>query len=194
MPILQNLEMSPQEKAQHLETWKRESNQLIVDSRITKRDLSRALFASSLVLRPGVYELVSLCQANEIPLTIVSAGVGDVIALALAAVGSLEGIDIRANFIEWDEAGCVCGFQEPGVSSNRKSLALAGETLRPNVLVLGDACGDVEAVAKSSFTEALCLGFNTEMAKLEEYQRHFDGLFHGESDLDFVNQLLEACM
>jgi HAD superfamily hydrolase (TIGR01544 family) len=106
------------EKIPHMRDWYAAVNGLLAASGITREDLREDVRAANLGLRDGIPQLLRASVARGFPITILSAGIGDVIEEALAQlVGPLPPhIRVVSNKMIWREGRCV-GFSEPTIHS-----------------------------------------------------------------------------
>ncbi|RDD37902.1 Cytosolic 5'-nucleotidase 3A [Trichoplax sp. H2] len=65
-----------EEKIAHMEIWWKEGEKLMVSANIHRDDLSKLLKASSIRLRDGMDELMDVLERHNIPVLILSAGIG----------------------------------------------------------------------------------------------------------------------
>lgn len=79
-----------------------------------------------------------LTQEMDIPMTIVSAGVGNVVSLVMQSLMDCSHVEILSNFLYYDEEGKAVSFSHPSINSLTKFKILANKELRPNIILLGD--------------------------------------------------------
>lgn len=118
LPIEVDPVMSREEKVPHMRAWYAAVNSLLAASGMTRADLREDVRAADLGLREGVGALLRASLTHKFPVTILSAGIGDVIEEALAQLfGPLPThIRIVSNNMVWEGNTCV-GFSEPVIHS-----------------------------------------------------------------------------
>lgn len=117
------LEIDPllprEEKIPHMRAWYAAVNELLAtEGRISRTDLREDVRAANMGLREGIPELLRAAVARGFPVTILSAGIGDVIEEALRQLfGPLPPhIRVVSNRMVWHGDVCV-GFSEPVIHS-----------------------------------------------------------------------------
>ena len=78
-PIEVDPARSREEKIPFMQQWYREVNELIVRSGMTRRDLAEDVARANIGLRRGVCEALDWAARHDVPVTVFSAGIGDVI-------------------------------------------------------------------------------------------------------------------
>ena len=118
LPIETDPSLPHEEKIPHMRDWYAAVNGLLAASGITREDLREDVRAANLGLREGIPQLLRASVARGFPVTILSAGIGDVIEEALALlVGPLPPhIRVASNKMVWEGGVCV-GFTEPTIHS-----------------------------------------------------------------------------
>ena len=148
LPIEVSTEIERTDKIPHMRDWYRQINGLLVAERITREDLREDVRTANVGLRPGMLQLLRASAKHGFPVTIMSAGIGDVIEEVLRQkFGPLPGsVRIASNSMVWEGGVCV-GFSEPTLHMYNKSAAFAfnAEELgrlkaqRPHVVLMGDS-------------------------------------------------------
>jgi cytosolic 5'-nucleotidase 3 len=124
-------------KQQHMQEWWEKSNKLILDDGFHKNELRSFVYASPMYFRHGVQELINTCRAQNVPITILSGGIGNLIEVSLSEIVNIDKIKIFSNFIEFDDQGRSLKFLEPEIRAD-KSKILNGISNRKNLILLGD--------------------------------------------------------
>jgi hypothetical protein len=109
---------------------------------------------------------------NNVPVTLLSAGIGDVIVLMLKSQGLyFSNIKICSNFAKYDspdagENAAVIGWlNEPIHSMNKSVRSIRDDTYikslrtRPNALLIGDSIGDISMCDGCDVDRVLRVGF-----------------------------------
>lgn len=198
------------DKFRYMEEWVEKHNALLVESKITPRTInlvvSNAVDEKRLVLRQGLVQLVSLLEQQDIPTLIFSAGIADVVEVAIKkTLGGLDTLpsclslisnkcifhdenDFDSELKEWSAPPLhvlnkrASSFLDHGFF---KSLASSS---RSNLILLGDSMGDPRM---SSGIEDQCetivkIGFlNVAMEeRKKEFLELYDVAILGDPELD----------
>lgn len=125
------------EKRQLMEEWRNRSNAQILETRF-KKEVLNTDYSEKLMLRDGVDKILSLCKEHSIPITVLSAGIGNIIETTLRHVEDFEHLEVLANYIEFDDQNIARSFIEPQIDSQCKYIRLRGKEVKQNLILLGD--------------------------------------------------------
>lgn len=193
--------LSEKKKAM-LEWWKTHFD-LLVECGLNKSDLEKVVASDKVKFRKGAKEFIKALQKKNIPLVIMSSSGlgGDAIRMYLKKAGMLfENIHIISNAFEWDKDGKAIKMKEPIIHVlNKDETAIQDFPVfkiiknRKNVLLLGDSLGDVGMVEGFDFENLIKIGFLNEKIEesIKEYEKNFDIVILNDSNMNFVNELLE---
>ncbi|CAL8108170.1 unnamed protein product [Calicophoron daubneyi] len=171
-----------------LASWWHQSNEILSSEPITRKMISEVEQFAPIAIRKDFAPFVNYLHELEIPLTIFSAGLGDVIAQLLRnALVPMDKISIISNFMLFNENGESYAFQEPTIHSHNKVFATLlhqndspdlnlPQLSRPNVILMGDSATDVSMSQGLKCDTLLQIGYlnNPTPEKLETYKRLFD--------------------
>ena len=146
-------------------------------------------------LRDGSIDLFKILADREIPLSILSAGIGNVIAKFLKVRALLTtNVTITANKLIFDTYGAVAGFCEPVIHSFNK--ARHASTPRSCVLLLGDTIEDAQMVKNADADCVIRVGFLNEAVEENRaaYLRTYDIVICNDASMAPVIELLEALL
>ena len=134
-----------------------------------------------MAFREGAKEFLESMNDRNIPVIIISAGIGNFIEQFLIMNDcNFPNIFIVSNFIKF-ENGIAVGVSDNIIHSlNKNEVSLPEEikTLiknRPNIILLGDSISDIRMANEDARTNALKIGFLEE--KIEENKPYFDEQF-----------------
>lgn len=191
-------------KKQAMEEWWRTHFKLIVESRLNKRDIERAMESPELELRGQALAFFDFLHHYNIPLVIMSASGlgGDGIEIYLKKYGKLyDNIYIISNSFIWDEKGQVVSVKEPIIHTLNKDKtaiqdfpeAYAAVKNRKNVILLGDSADDIGMIEGFDYKNLFRIGFLNENIgeNLELYKNVFDAVLLNDAPMDYVNEFLE---
>ena len=146
--------------------------------------------------RPGAKELLKRMHEKNIPVIIISAGVGNFIEQFLINNDALyDNIYIVANFVKF-ENGVAVGISNNIIHSLNKNEAAMPDSIkklvnkRENVVLFGDIIDDIRMVSAEKRDRALKVGFlnNEKESSLDSYLDYYDIV--GINDATF-NELIE---
>lgn len=191
-PLEYDSRLSLSSRIQHMQTWWSLTFEKYLQLGITKSHLQGLIDHSKVQLRHGISELMSLCRDLEVPVTVVSAGLGDLINLCLRVIG-FDRTHIVSNFMVFDTEGHLTGFAEPLIHSLNKSIALQGQ-ITPNAVVLGDRPKDMEVIQDLNLRIPLKIGFFNGCPRLNraDFESSYDLLVLNDGDLDVVVNIIEV--
>lgn len=136
-PIEIDQTISAEVKEKHMQEWWDKCNQALLEEGFNKSDLVQFVNNSSLCFRFGLPEFLARCKNQNIPITILSGGIGNLVETSLKQIQPENEMEIISNFIEFDEAGRSLQFVQPEIRAD-KSKALCGKRFRKNIVLMGD--------------------------------------------------------
>ena len=152
-------------------------------------------------LRDETDHMLEILETNEVPVLVLSAGVGDLINHIMEHFGVLHSnTTLVSNFLKFDEEGNIVGLQ--GEESDLIHMYNKAESIRKrsketserkNVIVLGDSLGDLHmAAGVKDPNVVLTIGFlnNNVESSLETYKENFDIVLVDDQTMSFPNSLL----
>ena len=200
-PIELDYEITEKEKLLAMEEWYQKCMDLYYKYNLNKDMLDESIDNSNLILRSGAKEFLKECQEKNVPIIILSAGIGNVIEIFLKNNDLYnENVYIVSNFFKFDENGNMKPFKEKIIHSVNKSIdgKLVKEINekikgRKYKALVGDLIEDEKMVPKSEWDTTLKMAFlNIDIEKnLEKYRQNFDIVFtKGDSNFDNVEKYL----
>ena len=214
LPIEQNAALSISEKIPHMKNWYRLNHAAIIKCGIYRSMLESAVqsaFSSRrLIMRQGALKLLCRAKMLQIPVLIFSAGLADIIDIALRQCAPDISASVVSNRMLWssdnsnrDEEKLV-GFSEPLIFMFNKKMEAVPANLQPktrrcNAIVVGDSLGDATMAdgAISPPKTILRVGFLNypdSERHLPKYNSTFDIVLvepSGEHDMEPITQLLD---
>ncbi len=200
-PIEIDPTIGKKEKNKKMHEWWRAHFDLLIKSGLNKRVIEEIVGKRGLRFREGALDLIDQLHDKNIPLVIMSAGPGDMIAEYLRQENRLyENVHIIANFFEFDAVGTVVGVREPIIHSfNKHEIAVQSFPVfeairnRKNVLLLGDGVGDAGMIEGFAYENLIRVGFLNEdvEANLEKFKESFDVVLLDDAGMDYVNDLVK---
>ena len=201
-PIELDVSISQEEKVPIMIEWYKEANRCLADSGVKLPWLPLMVEQSNVELRDLTREMLGSLHTNNIPMLVLSAGVGDLINHIMQHFGVLHpNTTLVSNFLKFDEEGNIVGLE--GEESELIHMYNKAESIskrsseesckRRNVIVLGDSLGDVHmAAGVKDPSVVLTIGFlnHNIQSSLETYKAQFDIVLLDDQTMSFPNSLL----
>ena len=211
MPLEHSLVLSREEKTKVCEEWYHKAHTCMLEEKLTSVSLDKIVegcwSSMKIHLRSNCHTFLELTSDMEIPVTVLSAGLADVIERILKMETKVipDNIMVVGNRMTFDESGNHTGFSEPVIHTLNKrhalTEALAGNSeraMRKNALVMGDLIGDVDFVhSVPHLSQYIAIGYLADAPnheeRIKEYLKHFDIVITGGSaSMDVAIELLRA--
>jgi 5'-nucleotidase len=181
-PIEISANMSAEEKIPHMVEWYTKVNFLLADQCLNRDDVVTAVAGChNFRIRAGVTEAFQILAAKNIPVIILSAGLGNVIEeVVRQRIPKINGVygeawpnvKVLSNTMLWDDEGEFMEFSTPLIHMFNKSLADAPADIKSMIegrgkcILCGDGLGDLTMDHGSNATDTLRFGFLNE--KIEQ--------------------------
>jgi len=183
--------------------WFQDHHRYLVEQGITEEIIRQVIKDGNVQLRSGVVELLSDFKESDVPMLIVSGGVGDVARILLADAGVWHSnMDMISNMFTFDADGKATGLDMTySISHLNKDVIdishskLASEiSKRSNMIVIGDQKDDVLVAKSIEHKTVLSVGFlnQNEEERREEYMDMFDIVITGDGDVAYLNKLFKT--
>jgi len=197
-PIEIDPSISIEEKIPHMSQWYTKANLLLAESKVKADWFPRMVAQSNCELRDSTEVLLQTLHQSQIPLLVLSAGVGDLIKQILDHFNVFhDNIKIVSNFLEFDaESGAALGLKtDPCIHMfNKKAPSQEGLEQRKNIILIGDSLGDLRmADGIEDVNVVLSIGFldkNVE-ANLPVYLDAFDVVLVDDQTMNFPIAVIE---
>lgn len=199
-PIEIDPNLAADEKDPILIGWWKKHLELMVKYGMSQDIIINFIVKKGLVpLRTGIEELTDLLYSKNIPLLVISQGLGDIYSEALNNIGRLTyNIKFISNLFNFDGQGKATGVKEVIVHPyNKHKIQLQKFSFfdegRKNIILLGDQIEDVGIVKNFQHDNIIKIGFLNDRVdeKLETFKKNFDIIITGDGSLDYVNNLLK---
>lgn len=163
------------------EWWDKDIN-LLIKYKFSETIINEAAKNSRVMkFRNGAKEFLENMRDRNIPIIIISAGIGNFIEQFLNNNGcNFDNIYIVSNFIKF-ENGIAVGVSDNIIHSlNKNEVSLPKKIMqlvldRPNIILLGDSISDIKMAQEEKRNNALKIGFLEE--KIEENRKYFEEQF-----------------
>jgi len=170
-------------KFAYMDEWWQKEFSLFIKYGLTEELLEEALNKAPIFFRDGAKEFLKKMNENDVPVIIISGGIGNIIEKVLERNGcNFDNIHMLANFIEFEGAVATKLKGKMIHVLNKNEQALPSEVCqrlgleaRPNVILLGDMVGDA-SMTSAPAENVIRVGFldQNEKENLEPFQKAFD--------------------
>lgn len=186
LPIEQDPHLTVEEKVPHMVEWYTRANGLLRELGVNRSMFPEMVRASDVEFREGTGAMMAALRAADVPVLILSAGLGDLLVEILTQAGLLpsDNVKVVSNFMSFDQAGRVTGIDGEMIHVFNKSESAVHDSEyfrrlehRHNIVLLGDSLGDLQMASGVDKVEALLtVGFlNSRVEeRLEQYCRAYD--------------------
>ena len=185
------------EKQKIMKEWANKSFTLI-SKYLTQDIINEALENANMHFRKGAKEFLIKMNNMNIPVIVMSAGIGNIIKVFLQKEGCLfNNIQIVSNFFEFQDEKAYIDLNNIMATLNKEYKKIP-ESVRneleqkENALIFGDLIEDIKMANKEKLSNTITFGFldaNVEQ-NLQEYNKNFDVVITENDDFDSIKQVL----
>ena len=169
-------------KFKYMDEWCKTHINLFYEYGITEQAINIVIEKNLLKFREGAKEYIEFLHKNNIPLIIVSAGIGNIIKGFLEKNNCyFDNIEIISNFLEFEDGKIKSMKNEPIHSLNKNIIKLPKYiqnklSTRKYTILYGDGLADIKMVPKESLKNTISVGFLEEkiVESLEAFNQVFD--------------------
>ena len=220
MPIEHDYRLSVEERIAAVNEWYKLAHDAMMDEKLTSTKLDEIVHECwsefRIHLRSKSSEFFGALESAGIPITVLSAGLRDVIERLLKHEKILDHVAdanddetdslvmVVSNRLRFSPSGDHVGFSEPIIHAFNKRDALHEFLVkspmrceRPNALVMGDLIADVDFVHSiPNLDEYIAIGFLCDGGppdRLNDYLKHFDVvIMGGDAGMQVPVELMKA--
>jgi HAD superfamily hydrolase (TIGR01544 family) len=204
-PIEVAVDISLEEKIQHMVKWWEGNHELMIGERIKRSQLKEMVANANIQFRDKCEELFRELDSFNIPLLVFSAGLGDTLLEVFRQFSAVRpNLHVVSNRLVFDEAGVAVSHSHPLVHSYNKGkspeqLAAVESFIvgRSNVILAGDSQGDPKMADSLPHTHhVLKIGFLNHDVKdlLDLYMDIYDIVLTGDCDMTVVNAVMQTVL
>lgn len=203
-PLERNASISFEQRNEYMREWWEKHFNLLVESGLTREAAINVAKNPSIKFRPGAIEFLKLMKQYDIPVIIMSASIGDMIAEHLKAEGAyFDNIYIIANWYQYDDQGKVLGAKPPIIHSlNKHEVIIKKYNIfkeiekRKNVLLMGDGIEDIGMIIGFEYENMIKIGFlNQDIeSHLESFKTNFDIVIMNDDEMGYVNDVAKEIL
>ena len=190
--------LSDEEKAIAMDEWWKKHINLFYEYNMKEESMNNSLCKCELKYRSGAKEFIRKMHEKNIPIVIISAGIGNVIEYFFKKEDDLyRNMQIISNFIHF-ENGIIKKMNEKTIHSLNKNIVSMDNNLKETlnnkkILLLGDGLGDLKMLGEYNKENAITVGFLDEKIEenLEVFNKSFDIVITHEGSFEDVNNILK---
>ena len=202
-PIELDYTIDLKEKEKYIIEWYEKSMELYYTYHLTREKLKESIENSNLEVRKGAKDFLFKLYKNNVPVIILSAGIGNVIEQFLKKEECYyDNITIISNFIKFDKKGNMIRFDDDMIHGLNKNIDILGDLkvkekikTKEYRIVIGDLVEDIKMMGKYPEDKSLKIGFlNKNVTEnLEVYKKNFDIILtEGNSFYDIENYIINT--
>jgi HAD superfamily hydrolase (TIGR01544 family) len=197
-PLELDYTIEENKKQQIMKEWAKESFTLLTKY-ITKEGIENALLDANLYLRDGAKEFLQEMNNNDVPVIIMSSGIGNIVKDFLEKENCMfNNIKIVSNFFEFNNGITTINMNNIMATSNKEYIRIPEKIRnqieeREKALVFGDLIEDIKMIDKEKLQNTLTFGFLDENIEqnLERYKENFDIILTGNDNFNTVRKILK---
>jgi 5'-nucleotidase len=185
-------------KEKYIAKWYYENMDLFYKYGLTQEILLNCIKHSKLEFRKGAKDFLEFLYKNNVPVVILSAGIGNIIEEFLKMNNCyFDNIYIISNFIKF-ENNLMLKFTDNMIHSLNKKIQNLPTNFEKElskkdyILLVGDLIEDISMVSKDDLPKTLTIGFleNKIKENLDFYNKNFDIVFTENSSFDDIKNLI----
>ncbi len=198
-PIEIDVNLSDEEKSKFMEEWWKAHINLFYEYGLHEENIRKSLLNGGLKYRAGAKEFLKKMNEMQIPVIIISAGIGNVIEEFFRIENDVyENVSIVSNFINFKD-GIIDGLKGNTIHALNKNIVKLDEkskakiSNRKNILLLGDGLADLKMISETDMNKAITVGFLDEKIEenLETFNNNFDIVLSENGTFDEVNNFFK---
>ena len=201
-PIELDMSISVEDKIPVMIEWYKVANSCLAESGVQRSWLPKMVKESNCELRDDTDKMMEMLDDANIPVLVMSAGVGDLISEILKHFNLLKkNTSVVSNFLQFDDEGNILGLTGDMIHMYNKAEVIQKKSQegdnnngsRKNVIVMGDSLGDLEMAAGVKDPNLiLTIGFLNKNidTSLPKYRDSFDIVLVDDQSMKFPNTLL----
>lgn len=191
--------ISLEQKNNLMHNWWNSLLMLLKEFEFSKDKIENLMNYSDLIsLREGAKELFEGLYLENVPIIIISAGLGNTIERFLESKGiNYPNVFIVSNFLEYKD-GKVKGTASKIIHSLNKGEALLTDEQktaigpRKHVILLGDQISDINMISEEKRSNALRIGFGINEENEEEFSKYYNALCSKDTSFIEVMEILPS--
>ena len=196
-PLELDYTLDVMEKQKIMKEWANKSFTLVAKY-ITEDNINKALENANMHFRKGVKEFLIKMNTMNIPVIIMSSGVGNIVKAFLEKEECLfNNIKIVSNFYEFKDGETYIDLKNIMATVNKEYKRIP-ENIRKDIeqkengLIFGDLIEDIKMANEEKLSNTITFGFLDVKVEenLEAYKNNFDVVITGNDDFDSIKEVL----
>ena len=197
-PIEIDSSIADDKKISIMSQWFDDHMRLLYKYKLKEETLNRASIEGGLKYRNGIKEFLKNMYKLDIPVIIISAGIGNIIEKFLKDNNDYyPNIKIVSNFFEFKN-GEFTGLKGTIIHSHNKNIVNLDKktkeliNTKKNILLIGDGLADLKMISEEDIKRAITVGFLDEKIEenLDYYNKEFDIVITDNGSFDDINKIL----
>lgn len=201
-PLELDYTISPEDKRKIMKEWATSSFKLLSKYLTSEEIIENSLKDANMYLRTGAKEFLQDMYEKNIPVVVMSAGVGNLIKRFLEKQKVLyDNIILISNFFEFKEDKAYIDVENIISTSNKDYSRIPKEIRdeldkKENILLCGDIIEDIRMIGDNKKDKTLTIGFLDDNINnnLKIYNEKFDIVLADEESFNTVRKLLSGQM
>lgn len=195
-------DLSNAEKAKYMHEWYKNTTRVLIENNLTEQLIDKIIEESDLEFRDGIHEFLEITNNLEIPVIIISAGIGNLIEKYLIKNKIYyKNIRIISNFYVCNEKGQIIEFLDPVIHPMNKfelqvknfpetEELILGKT---SIIQMGDHIGDFNMAEGFDYQNLLTVAFlnNGNQKTLEQFKNTADIVYTNEAGLEEITEIIK---
>ena len=198
-PLELDYSIESSEKQKIMKEWATKSFTLLSKYIKSEEMVKDSLENANLYLKEGAKDFLEEMNKKDIPVIIMSAGVGNVVEQFLRKKGCLyNNIKIVSNFFEFSDGKAYIDINNIIATSNKEYSRIPKEVQdkikdRKGSLLLGDLIEDLKMQKQENLKNTLTIGFLDENIEegIKKYNKNFDIVLSNNSNFNDINNVLK---
>ena len=170
------------EKFKLMEKWYKETLDVLLEYKLKETDIYNTVASNKFILRTGTKEFLEKMHNSNIPVLMLSAGVGNVIENILDYNNIyFDNIHLDSNFLIFKNGEAIGVNKKIIHTMNKNSADLIekfGDVIknRKNIILFGDIVSDIDMVSAEDLKNTITVGFLDvkKVENLDFYNKAFD--------------------
>lgn len=197
-PLELDYTIKDEDKKKLMREWAQKSFELLKEY-IIEDNVKQAVQNATIYLRNGVKEFLEDMYSKNVPVIVMSSGVGNVVQKFLEKENCLfSNMTIVSNFFDFKEEKTNIDLDNIMATSNKDYIRIP-ENIRKHIaskskaLLFGDLIEDIKMMDKERLKHTLTFGFLDIQIEenLKRYQENFDVVFTEKGDYNYVKDILK---
>lgn len=197
-PLELDYSIETSKKQKIMKEWATKSFTLLSKYIKSEETVRNSLKDANLYLKEGTKKFLEEMSKKDIPVIIMSAGVGNVIEEFLKKNECLyDNVKIVSNFFEFSDGKAYLDIKNIIATSNKEYNRIPKDVQdkiknKKGSLLLGDLIEDLKMQKKENSQTTLTIGFLDENIEesIEKYNKNFDIVFTNDSNFNDVKNIL----